>query len=109
MSEAALIWSTFGDEATAREAANTLLDEGLVVCANLFPDVQSLYVWRGKKGEAGECGALFKTAFVLLSQAIERLEAIHPYQSPAILGVEASSVGRATKEWISGMSGEAAP
>jgi periplasmic divalent cation tolerance protein len=98
---AALIWSPFASEGQARAAANTLLDEGLIACANILPQVTSLYVWNGERGEAAEVGVLFKTTPGLLAKAVERLEAIHPYDTPAIVGWSADASGGATAEWLS--------
>ena len=47
-----LIWCPFPDEGEARRVAGTLLDEGLIACANIVPGMISLYVWQGKRGEA---------------------------------------------------------
>lgn len=105
MSRAALIWCPFASEADAETAAGTLLDEGLVACANIVPAMRSLYVWRGERGEANECGVLFKTSAALLARAMERLEAIHPYEAPAITGWLADGAGKATRAWLAGMDG----
>ena len=97
---AALIWSAFGDEDSAATAAATLLDEGLVACANLVPGIRSLYVWRGERGDARECGALFKTEASLLERACTRLAEIHPYETPAVSGWRADATAAPTSEWL---------
>jgi periplasmic divalent cation tolerance protein len=97
---AALIWCPFASEKQAAKAAAQLLDEGLVACANLVPGVRSLYVSNGERGEARECGALFKTAAGLLDQAVARLAAIHPYDTPAIAGWRADATAPATAAWL---------
>jgi periplasmic divalent cation tolerance protein len=97
---AALIWSPFESEEAAATAAAQLLDEGLVACANIVPGIRSLYVWRGARGEARECGALFKTTAALLDKAVARLAAIHPYETPAIVGWRADAAAPATLGWL---------
>lgn len=97
---AALIWCPFASEDAAAEAAGQLLDEGLIACANLVPGVRSLYAWNGERGEARECGALFKTHADLLDRAVARLAAIHPYETPAIAGWRADATAPATSAWI---------
>jgi periplasmic divalent cation tolerance protein len=97
---AALIWSPFESEDAAASAASQLLDEGLIACANILPGVRSLYVWQGERGEARECGALFKTEANLLDKAIARLAAIHPYETPAIAGWRADATAPATAAWL---------
>jgi periplasmic divalent cation tolerance protein len=99
----ALIWCPFGDSESAAAAAELLLDEGLVACANILPPMRSLYVWRGERDEAQEVGVLFKTDAALLGRATERLEQVHPYDAPAIIGWKADSAIAATAGWLAGL------
>ena len=96
----ALIWSPFADEASAMAAANQMLDEGLVACANILPPMRSLYVWNSERGEASEVGVLFKTDAALLDRATARLAEIHPYDAPAVLGWRADAAAAPTAEWL---------
>ena len=96
----ALIWCPFADEDSAAAAASQLLDESLVACANIFPPMRSLYVWQGERGEARECGVLFKTDAALLARATARLAEIHPYDTPAILGWRTDPAPAGTREWL---------
>jgi periplasmic divalent cation tolerance protein len=97
---AALIWSPFENEEAAATAASQLLDEGLIACANILPGVRSFYLWQGQRGEARECGALFKTEAGLLDKAVARLAAIHTYETPAIAGWRADATAPATAAWL---------
>ena len=96
----ALIWSPFADEASAEAAANLLLEERLVACANIVPGMRSLYVWQGERGEAREVGVLFKTDASLLARATARLAEIHPYEAPAILGWRTGTAAAPTSDWL---------
>ena len=100
---AALIWCPFPDEEEAATVANRLLDERLVACANLVPMMRSIYEWDGERGDARECGALFKTDAGLLERAIARIEALHSYDAPAIAGWHADRCGEATAEWLASL------
>jgi periplasmic divalent cation tolerance protein len=105
----ALIWSPFADEASAANVANQLLDEGLVACANILPPMLSLFAWRGERGQARECGALFKTDASLLDRATARLAELHPYDTPAVLGWRADAAGAPTAQWLGELSGSPLP
>lgn len=100
MTGAALIWCPFPDAASAEAAAGVLLDEGLVACANILPAVRSLYRWEGVRAEGAETGVLFKTTVDALARAVARLEALHPYDAPAIAGWSCEAAGRATLDWL---------
>lgn len=97
---AALIWCPFADSGSAERVAGTLIDEGLVACANILPGVRSLYRWQGVRGEGAEIAVLFKTTADVLDAAVRRLEAIHPYDSPAITGWLCDAAGPATLGWL---------
>lgn len=96
---AALIWCPFPDEAAARAAAAALLDERLIACANLTPGVHSMFAWHGARNETREVVALFKTTAARLDAAMQRIKALHPYDTPAITGwtVRADA---GTLEWL---------
>lgn len=97
---AALIWCPFPDRETARAIAGALLDEGLVACANIIGEVESLFVWQGARDSAAETGVLFKTTAARLDAAVGRLGKLHPYDTPAILGWRADAVWPATLRWL---------
>jgi len=96
----ALIWCPFADEASAIAAAEQLLDERLVACANVLAPMRSLYVWDGERGEASEVGVLFKTDASALDRATARLAEIHPYDTPAVLGWRTDTATKPTAEWL---------
>jgi periplasmic divalent cation tolerance protein len=104
MAEGFLVWCPFPDEDEARRAAGALLDEGLIACANIVPGLISLYAWQGERGEAHEVGLLAKTHSALGEAAIARLEQLHSYQSPAIIGWEADRAAPATRDWLGGLT-----
>ena len=83
---AALIWCPFADEDSGKKAAAQLLEERLIACANIVPAIQSAFVWQGVTDTGEEVGALFKTTSARMDEAMTRLDAIHPYEQPAITG-----------------------
>ena len=103
--EAALIWCPFPDEEQAQATVAALLDEGLIACANIVPGMRSLFAWQGARSASQECGALLKTTPARLAAAMERLEVLHPYDTPAITAwpVIASA---ATGDWLEQETGE---
>ena len=101
----ALIWCPFGDERSAREIADRLLDEGLVACANILPSMVSLYVWQGERHEDAEHGVLFKTDAALLDRAVARLVELHPYDTPAAIGWRADAATPETRRWLGDLIG----
>jgi periplasmic divalent cation tolerance protein len=99
---AALVWCPFPDTDSARAAADTLLDERLIACANILAPVESRFVWEGARATGSEVGVLFKTTAAALDDVVERLGALHPYDMPAIIGWHADAAHPATLAWLAG-------
>jgi len=99
----ALVWCPFPGEESARAAADSLLDEGLIACANILPGMTSLYVWNGAKEEARECGVIFKTDAFLTERLVTRLSALHPYDEPAILVWQCDGAAAGTAAWLASL------
>lgn len=99
----ALIWCPFASEQDAARAAEMLLDEKLIACANILPQMRSLYIWNGERGEGEEAGVLFKTDAALLDAAIARLAEIHPYDEPAAIGWRAEAAPPGARNWLAGL------
>lgn len=81
-----------------------MLADGLVACANILPAMESLFIWEGKAGSAQEVGVLFKTAPDKLETAIERIGALHPYETPAIIGWRCDAAHPLTAQWLGGLN-----
>ena len=100
----ALIWSPFANRDEAEKAARKLLEEGLIGCANFMDGVESMFLWDNEIATARECGLLLKTNARLLKSATSRLEELHPYETPAILGWNCDEAGAATHGWLGALS-----
>jgi periplasmic divalent cation tolerance protein len=100
MSGAALVWCPFPDTDSARAAADSLLDDALIACANILGEMESRFVWDGARATGSEVGVLFKTTSARLDDVIERLGELHPYDTPAIIGWHADAAHPATFAWL---------
>ena len=96
----ALIYCPFPDEGAAAAIGRQLIEDELVACVNIGQPVRSIFAWEGKIDEGTEIPALFKTSSAKLEQAICRLEDLHPYDTPAIMGWHCDAAGAATEEWL---------
>jgi periplasmic divalent cation tolerance protein len=96
----ALVWCPFPDREAAINVADRLLQERLVACANLIDGMTSIFMWQGNPGRSTECGVLFKTDASRLAEAVARIEALHPYDAPAVMGWPCAEAGSATRAWL---------
>ena len=95
-----IIFSTFPDAEIARKAARTLVEEKLAACANIVPQVESIYHWQGKIESNTEVLVIFKTTRERYAEFEQRLRALHPYEVPEIVALEPTAGLPAYLDWI---------
>ena len=95
-----IIFSTFGDAETARKTARALVEEKLAACANIVPQIESIYRWLGKIETGAETLVIFKTTRDKYPSFEQRLRDLHPYEVPEILAVEAAAGWPDYLDWI---------
>jgi periplasmic divalent cation tolerance protein len=95
--EALLVLSTFPDVATARRIARQLVEEHCAACANILPQVESIYWWKEKVESANETLALFKTTAERYAALETTLRQLHPYEVPEIIALR---IDRALPDYL---------
>jgi len=101
--QAALIWCPCPDPKTAQELAGALLAEKLIACANIIPQITSVFEWDSKTNTETEAVMVLKTKAALLEKAIARLGECHPYDTPAIVGWVCDTAHPETLNWLGGV------
>lgn len=86
----------------AKGLAQRVIEEDLVACANILPAAVSLYVWEGKLCEETECILILKTTPNRLEKLGDRLGELHPYDTPALLAIDAQSLNKNYLDWMTG-------
>ena len=76
---------TAPDAAVAESLGQTLVEEGLVACANIVPGVTSVYRWQGALHRDSETLVLLKTTAARCEELRDRIVALHPYEVPEVL------------------------
>ena len=99
---AALVWCPFPDAETSRTIAATLLEEKRIACANIIPTIESVFTWKGEVSSEAESAVLFKTTQAQLAPLTKRLQELHPYETPAIMGWLVDETPPQTMEWLLG-------
>jgi periplasmic divalent cation tolerance protein len=94
------IWINCPDDETARKIADALISARHVACANIFPEIQSSYHWKGRIENEPEVPLLVKTREGNFKKVVERLRELHPYETPAIIGVPVEFVNDDYLQWV---------
>ncbi|HTR97717.1 MAG TPA: divalent-cation tolerance protein CutA [Candidatus Acidoferrales bacterium] len=100
MTEALIVFTTFGSEADAARVARTLLEERLVACANLLPGVRSLYRWKDAIADEREVVVLMKTRKQDWTALLSRLHDLHPYETPECVAVRIAAGAPRYMAWL---------
>ncbi len=80
-----IVYTTLSDIKDARKLAHGLVEEQLVACVNIIPNVESVYSWKGEIKEDSECILICKTVDENVKKTIKKIEKLHPYELPAIV------------------------
>jgi len=81
----AVIYSTIDDIKDARRIAKILVEEQLVACVNIIPNVESYYRWKGKTEDEKEIILIAKTTDQNIKKTLQRTKTLHPYEVPDIV------------------------
>lgn len=104
-SSAVVVLTTLGADADAGAFATMLVSEGLAACVNVLPAVQSVYRWKGATHADREQQLVLKTTREALPQLEARLHALHPYELPEFLVLDAGG-SRAYLDWLASSVGD---
>ena len=80
-----VIYSTINDVIEAKRIANILVEEKLVACVNIIPNIHSIYRWKGKIENDEECVIFAKTKDSNVEKVIQEIKNLHPYELPDII------------------------
>jgi periplasmic divalent cation tolerance protein len=78
------VYATAGDAAEALRIGRAVVEERLAACANVLPQMRSVYWWEGAVQESDEAVLVLKTTEARLAALVERVKALHPYGCPCI-------------------------
>lgn len=91
---------TCPDAASARRIATALVEQRLAACVNLLPGVHSVYRWHDAVEHADEVLLLVKTTRARLDALAARVRALHPYELPELIAVEATGGLPGYLDWV---------
>lgn len=91
---------TAPDLDTARKLARGALEARLVACANIVPQIESLYWWQGKLESSAEVLVIFKTTDTTLAALETHVLQHHPYDTPEIVALPLKSGTPRYLDWL---------
>lgn len=105
MHEFLVYYVTCANKAEAVKIANELVESGLVACANILPEMESIYKWQGDLQSNKETVLLLKGMAFNQQKVIAQVKAIHSYTTPCIITLPIVSGEHNYLQWIKGSLG----
>ena len=94
-----LILTTMPDDDRADGLARTLVEERLAACVNVHAPMASTYRWQGGVEAERERQVVMKTTRDRLAALEARLRALHPYELPELVVIDAAG-SEAYVRWL---------
>lgn len=94
-----VIYTTIANEEQAESIAQTLLQDKLVACINMWP-ITSLYTWKEKFEKSSEIAMFLKTTAECHDLVYKRLKELHTYECPAIITINVSKTDLDFMQWV---------
>ncbi|MBM4327016.1 MAG: divalent-cation tolerance protein CutA [Deltaproteobacteria bacterium] len=91
---------TIDDPAKAAEIARFLVEEKLVACVHIVPEIRSIYFWDGRVCDETERLMIMKTRLELFPRLQDAVKKLHPYQLPEIIALPIAQGLPAYLAWI---------
>ena len=95
------VYITFKNEQEAQKIAASVVEKSLAACANIMPQITSLYRWQGATQSAAECAAVFKTESRLYDALQKEINRMHSYEVPCIAKINIEELNQSYGSWIS--------
>lgn len=95
-----LVYMTVRDRKEALSIAEEVVRERLAACANILPQMTSIYEWQGEMQQEEECVVILKTHASRLSWLTDRLVQLHSYECPCVVSVPILGGNNAFLEWV---------
>jgi len=99
MNDLILILTTMPDDDRAGSLAQTLVEERLAACVNVHAPMTSTYRWQDALESAPERQVVIKTTRGRRPALEARLRALHPYELPEFVVIEAAG-SEAYAKWV---------
>lgn len=93
------IYTTVGSREAALKLAHAAVEGRLAACVQITP-VDSVYVWQGAVQQEGEFRLMFKTTAHARDALVRRIEALHPYQLPALYALPVAACSADYAAWV---------
>ena len=95
-----IIETTIDDINIAHKIINKLLDDKLSSCVQIIKDIQSHYIWKGKKEITNEFRLSIKAKNSYIDKITKIINDYHNYDVPEIISFNINILNNDYKNWL---------
>ncbi len=93
-----LMTAASAEEAT--EIADTLVHNKLAACVQVLPEMQSIYLWKGKVESTREVLMIAKTTSAKFADLQSQVRAMHSYEIPELIALPIVALSEDYLKWL---------
>ena len=94
------VYAVFANAQEAERIGRTVIEQRLAACINILGACRSIYRWEGAIETAEEVPAILKTHSWQADELIERIAALHSYDTPCIAVMPIEKLLRRYADWV---------
>ena len=98
--QAVVVFVTTSSPAEARKIGRALVEEKLVACANIIPQIRSIYRWQNKVFDEPEAFMVLKTRSAQIHKIVKKVRSMHSYTVPEIIALPVVAGSKEYLGWI---------
>lgn len=95
-----IVFVTVSGEEEGKKISKQLVEERLVACVNVIPNIKSIYWWEGKVEESSEYLLIMKTVSERIDFLINRVKQLHSYDVPEVIALDIEKGNPDYLNWI---------
>ena len=97
---AIVVMITAGSRAEAEKLAEMLVERCLAACAQVLPEMLSIYRWQGAIERSSEHLLLVKTTYARFAELEREVRDTHSYDTPEIIALPVTTASKPYLEWL---------
>ncbi len=101
-----VVFVTASSEEEAVKIGRKLVEEGLAACANILPQVRSIFRWEGAVSDERESLMILKSRMGLFEDLVTRVKRLHSYSVPEIIALPIGQGSADYLKWIGDVTGK---
>lgn len=95
-----MVYITTGSTNEAKDIAGVVIREKFAACANILPQMESVYEWEGKICNDKEAVLILKTTQDKLTDLTDCVNELHSYDLPCIVALPIENGSQDFLKWI---------